>query len=99
MQLRPVPTATRCHLFEQTSAASSSEHLGLQQVVLLVAFGHAGIAEQHVAIGGLAVFHKRAFAHGSGRVSRCTGLSSSKPPAASIKATAACRLNLPAWWG
>ena len=35
-------------------------------VVLLVALGYAGIAEPHALVGGLAVFHKQAFAHGAG---------------------------------
>src|SRR3954447_12047033 len=66
VQLGPIPAATRGHLLEHAPAASGSECLGLQEVVLLVTLGYAGIAEQRAAIGGFAVFHKRAFANGTG---------------------------------
>ena len=46
VQLGPVPAAARRGLLEDAPAAGGSERPGLQGVVLLVAFGHAGVAEQ-----------------------------------------------------
>ena len=45
VQLGPVPTAARGHLLEHAPATGGSECLGLQEVVLLIALGYAGIAE------------------------------------------------------
>src|SRR5438270_1591827 len=66
VQFGPVPTAARRRLLEQAPTAGGSERPGLQHVVLLVALGYAGIAEPHALVGGLAVFHKQAFANGAG---------------------------------
>ena len=66
VQLGPVPTAPQRDFLKDAPAAGGSERLGLQKVVLLVALGYAGIAEQRAPAGGAAVFHKRAFAHGAG---------------------------------
>ncbi len=62
MQLRPVPAPAGRRLFKQPPATRGPERLGLQGVVLLIAFGDTRVAEQQAGRSELAGFHKRPFA-------------------------------------
>ena len=62
VQLGPVPAPAGGGFLEYAAAAAGAEGLGLHGIALLVAFGDAGVAEQHAVAG----FHKRAFANGTG---------------------------------
>jgi hypothetical protein len=59
VQLRPVPASPGCGLLEQRPAACRPECPRLEGIVLLVAFGHPGVAEQHAAAGWCRGFLKR----------------------------------------
>jgi hypothetical protein len=52
------------------AAAGSAEGFGLHGIALLVAFGKAGVAEQHALAG----FHNRPFVHSDQKPRICTGI-------------------------
>ncbi|MGA8617423.1 MAG: hypothetical protein WB660_02740 [Candidatus Sulfotelmatobacter sp.] len=60
MQLGPIPTATGGGFLKDALAARRFKRLGLQRIVLLIAFGYARVSEQ-----GTLGFHKRPFVHGT----------------------------------